>query len=67
MKAITKVVTSNGNDLSLTSVRNGDAVMMTSSTQNKEIQVNYSTPVNRLTAMRVLWGSTNSHPVGFLL
>ncbi len=46
IKATTKVVTSNRNDLGLTSVSNDDDVDMTSSTQNEEIQVNYSTPAN---------------------
>ena len=47
IKATTKVVTGKGNDLGLTSASNkGDATMM-SSTQNKELQVNYSTPANK--------------------
>jgi hypothetical protein len=45
IKATTKDVTSNGNNLGLTSVSNDDDVNMTSSTQNEELQENYSTPV----------------------
>jgi hypothetical protein len=44
-KATTKVVTSNKKGLRLTSVSNGDDIMMTSSTQNKSKKANYSTPV----------------------
>ncbi len=40
-------ITSDKKDLSLTSVSNGDDVMMTSSTQNKERQANYSTPIKK--------------------
>ena len=47
IKATTKVVTSNKNDLCLTSVSNGDDVTVISSTQNKELQVKHSTPVNK--------------------
>ena len=47
IKATPKDITSNKNELSLTPVSNGDDVMMMSSTQNKEIQVNYSTPIRK--------------------
>ena len=47
IKATTKAVTSKGNDLCLTSVSNDDDVIVMSSTQNKDIQVNYSTPTNK--------------------
>ncbi len=44
--ATSKDVTSNKKDLSLTSVSNGDdIIMMTSSTQNKSKKANYSNPV----------------------
>ena len=45
IKATTKVVTSDKKDLSLTSVSNGDDIMMTSSTQNKSKKANNSTHI----------------------
>ena len=45
IKATPKDVTSDKKYLSLTSVSNGDDVMMMSSTQNKSEKANYSTPV----------------------
>ena len=47
IKVTPKDVTSNKKDLGLTSGSNGDDVMMTSSTQNKEIEVNYSTSIKK--------------------
>ena len=47
IKTTTTAVTSNRNDLCLTSVSNDDDVTMTSSTQNKELQVDCSTPANK--------------------
>ena len=47
IKATTKVVTCDRNNLCLMSVSNDDDVTMTSSAQNKEVQVNYSTRVNK--------------------
>ncbi len=47
IKATTKDVTSNKKGLSLTSVSNNDDIMMTLSTQNKEIPISYSTPIRK--------------------
>jgi hypothetical protein len=45
IKATPNDITSNKKGLSLTSVSHSDDIMMTSSTQNKKIQVNCSTPI----------------------
>jgi hypothetical protein len=47
IKATPNDITSDKKGLRLTSVSNGDDVMTMSSTQNKEIHVNYSTPAKK--------------------
>jgi hypothetical protein len=46
-KATPTLIASNQNDVSPTSFSNAGDIMMTSSSQNKEIHVNYSTPTNK--------------------
>ncbi len=67
IKATTKVVTSNNKSLGLKSVRDSVDVTMTSSTQNKEIQVNCSTlvkknpPEGKTTAVVAVMGGNLKH------
>ncbi len=47
MKATTNSVASITNDMCPTSVGNADDIMLTSSSQNKGVHINYSTPTNK--------------------